>query len=123
MMWNLRPETHSVKFTWHDPYTFSEWRAAMSKILAHPEYEPGFRFLVDRRGAPAPSATFITQMANFFDAHRAELQGVRAALIVRDDAGFGMGRMTELMVNVRNPTMAVRVFRDAVEAERWLTTS
>ena len=95
----------------------------MSEILARPSFEQGFRFRVDRRYASPPSTEFVRNMAVFFDAHQAKLKGVRAALIVQDDAGFGMARMTELAATGRNPTMTVRVFLNPDDAERWLASA
>lgn len=93
--WTLRADTHVVEFVWREPCTFVEWQGAMLEIFADPAYVPGYRFLVDRREVGPPSTAFVTGTANFFDLHRDEMQGVRAAVIVRDEVGFGMARMTE----------------------------
>lgn len=120
--WTLNVETRAVQFVWHDPYTFAEWAAAMSDILAHPQYEPGFRFLSDRREAAPPTTEFVRSMATFFDSHREALHGARAAVLVHDEAGYGMARMIELITMGRNPAMTIRVFRDSEQAQRWLLT-
>lgn len=118
--WKLRAETHVVEFVWREPCTFGEWQGAMLEIFAHPAYVPGCRFLVDRREVGPPSTAFVTSMAHFFDLHREQMEGVRAAVVVRDEVGFGMARMTELFATGRNPTMTIRAFWDPAEAERWL---
>jgi hypothetical protein len=119
--WTLDAERRLVRFVWSTPLTFQEWQAAMSDILAHPSFAPGYGFLVDRRAGVPPRA-FVTDMANFIDQHRAALERVRVALVVGDEVGFGMGRMTELATTSRNPSMTVRVFRESAEAEQWLTS-
>ena len=120
--WSLDAQSRVVQFVWEDPYTFDEWRLAMSDVLKHPSYRPGYRFLVDRREATAPPSAFIAHLTDFLESHRTEVQGARAALIARDDAGFGMARMTELATMGRIPSIAVRVFRDPAEAEGWLNS-
>lgn len=121
--WTLDPGSRLVRFEWRDPYTFDEWRDAISTLLAHRACSSGFRFLVDRRRATAPSTMFISQMASFFELHRDAVAGGRAAVIASDDAGFGMARMTELMMTGRVPTMSIRVFREVAAGEQWLLGS
>jgi hypothetical protein len=46
---------------------------------------------------------------------------MRAAILVRDDAGFGMGRMPGFRVKGENPDVTLRTFRDYDRAVKWLT--
>lgn len=121
--WRVDADTRRVAFTWQDPYTFAEWESAMEGVLADPAYEAGYRFLVDRRAATTPTTEFINRMAQFFERHAAAIRNSRAAIVVRDDAGFGMGRMTELTATLKIPTLSVRVFRDPESAARWLESA
>ena len=68
-----------------------------------------------------PSTAFVQAMATFLSRHQAKIAGTRAAIAVRDDSGFGMGRMTELKASLENPDAMIRPFRGYDEAVRWLT--
>jgi len=46
--------------------------------------------------------------------------GVRIALVVDSDVGFGVGRMYELITAVRRNPQTTKVFRDFADAERWI---
>jgi hypothetical protein len=75
-----------------DPFTFEEWRAAMLAILAAPISRPRLAFLVDRRHSTPVTTTFVNQMSAFFEEHQRALSHSIRAILVSDDAGFGMAR-------------------------------
>jgi hypothetical protein len=104
-----------------DPYTIEEWRAAMLVVWESPVFGSRRALLIDRRRSEPPSTAFVEAMATFFSRHQAKIAGTRAAIVVRDDSGFGMGRMTELKASLENPDAMIRPFRDYDEAVRWLT--
>lgn len=97
---------------------FYEWEGAMLSVLTDPNFRPGHRFLIDRRGAPAPSSDFIKRVVAFNDAHRGELGEGRRAVVVDNKADFDMGRMAEAF-SEGSPS-PIRVFTDFDEARRWL---
>jgi hypothetical protein len=101
-----------------DPYTIDDWKAAVMALLRDPVYIRRRAVLVDRRQCEAPTAAFVAQMTAFAQSHAAAVTGMYVAAVVRDDAGFGMGRMTEL----NNPGMRIRVFRGYPDAEEWLAS-
>jgi hypothetical protein len=120
--WTVEPEGRFVILLPLDPSTFDEWRTAMTEILAAPIARPHLAMLVDRRQAETITTEFVRQMAGFFSQHQKALGGSRRAILVKDDAGFGMGRMTELTSALENPDSAIHVFRSYDEAVSWLTT-
>jgi hypothetical protein len=103
-----------------DPYTIGEWRAGMLAAVNEPAYRTGRRILIDRRASEAPTTAFVDLMIRFAAEHATEVGSARAAIVVRDITGFGMGRMTELKTHESNPTATVRVFREYAEAISWL---
>ena len=105
-----------------DPSTIEEWRAAMIAILEAPISRPHLTMLVDRRTGETVSAEFVTHMARFFAEHKEALFHSRTAIVVSDDAAFGMGRMTELKSQLDNADSTIRVFRSYDAAVPWLTT-
>ncbi|MGB2713499.1 MAG: hypothetical protein WBC51_04925 [Vicinamibacterales bacterium] len=106
--------------TFSDPYTFDEWLAAVSPLLAH---GPTLRALVDRTRATAPSREFVDRMANFFQRNAEHTKGWRAAVVTGTDAGYGVARMLQLTNEARAVPMQLRAFRDFAEARRWLASS
>jgi hypothetical protein len=120
--WTVEPEKRFVVLSPADPSTIEEWRTAMSEILDSPNARPHLTMLVDRRKTETLNAEFVTQMTRFFAEHEKDLSGSRTAIAVNDDAGFGMGRMTEMKSALGSPDSTIRVFRSYDEAVRWLTT-
>ncbi len=85
-----------------------------------PCYRAGMPILLDnRQRSELPSTPQINKMAALTE--RSELFPVptRCAVLVAGDAQFGMTRMFALRSAETN--LETRAFRDAAEAERWLT--
>jgi hypothetical protein len=120
--WSVEAEGRFVVLLPTDPATIEEWRTAMLEVLAAPIARPHLAMLVDRRHAQAITKDFVVQMTGFFSQHQKALVGSRRAIVVNDDAGFGMGRMTELLAALPNPDSTIRVVRAYDAAAAWLTT-
>lgn len=118
--WSVEPEGEFVVLLPQDPSTFDEWRTAMLDILASPNARPHLSMMVDRRKAETVTTDFVVQMIGFFSQHQEAFAGSRTAIVVSDDSGFGMGRMTELKSALENPASTIRVFRSYDEGARWL---
>lgn len=103
-----------------DPYTVADWQKTMSEILAHPIASRPLRVLVDRRHCRAPAAQFIQQISDFMRRHHDRFRGGSVAIVASDAAGYGVARMTELLLEAEKMPCAVRAFRDWAEAEVWL---
>ena len=119
--WTIEPEGRFVVLVPTDPSTIDEWRTAMLAVLDAPISRPRLRMLIDRRKSATVSTEFVTEMIRFFAEQQKSLSGSRRAIVVRDDAAFGMARMTQLMSRLDNADSTVRVFRDYDEAILWLT--
>jgi hypothetical protein len=76
--------------------------------------------LVDMRGVafPLPSAADIRHVVTFMQGLRVKEAFGPCALIVSNDAVFGMGRMFATLLS---GLVSMNVFRNQEEAERWLT--
>jgi hypothetical protein len=118
--WTIEPEGGFVVLLPTDPATFEEWRTAMLAVLAAPVSKPRLKMLIDRRNSEPVSVEFVNQMTDFFATHQRALAGSRRAIVVSDDAGFGMARMTELKSALENPDSLAHVFRSYAEAVQWL---
>ena len=102
----------------HASPTAQEWASAMLEIFRDPGYQPGFNFLVDRRGVPSPTADFVRATVAFRERHAKEISGSRWAVVVSDPANYGMGRMGEILLEIQGVTQAT--FHSLEEAELWL---
>lgn len=101
--------------------TFGEWAAALDQILAHPDFEPEYGFLSDRRLAPAPPTTENVKNSVAYLHSQDRLKHVRWATVVDGTADFGMGRMSELLAQgYSDGRVTIRVFRDLHTAREWL---
>jgi hypothetical protein len=106
-----------------DPYTMEEWCAAMLDVWDSPPFKKHRALLIDRRRAEPLTVAFVDTMTRFLAEHQDKIAGSRTASVVRDDTGFGMGRMTELRASVESPAAIIRPFRDYDHAVRWLTAA
>ena len=104
-----------------DPYTIEEWRSAVVAMVLATSARPKLSLLVDRRRATPPSSEEVSQMIEFFEKNSPALTGRRAAIVVADDAGFGVARMIELRSRLELPGGTMRVFRHYDDAVGWLT--
>jgi hypothetical protein len=104
-----------------DPYTAEEFTPVMESIMAGRTSPGPLRMLVDRRNANPPTAAFVERIISFINSiHGVELVGARVGIVVGDDTGIGMARMSQIRTQQSMPTMAVEVFGDLARAERWL---
>jgi hypothetical protein len=99
--------------------TAAEARAFFEAVLSHPDYARGFDFLGDRREVgEAPGTHYVQTVAAEVKARRRELGPCRWAVVVADDAGFGMARMWSILAD--GSGVDIRPFRCAGEAAAWL---
>jgi hypothetical protein len=119
--WTVDPSTTFAVLSVTDPHTFEEWRkTVLAMMAATSALNPRMSVLVDRRQASPPSVEEVKHMVQFFEANRWALSGRSAAVVVADDAGFGMARMIELRSRLELPDGIIRVFRSYDAAVVWL---
>jgi hypothetical protein len=119
--WTVHPSARFAVLSVSDPHTFEEWRnTVLAMMAATTAVNPRMSLLVDRRQATPPSLEDVTQMVQFFETNRCTLSGRSAAVVVADDAGFGMARMIELRSRLELPDGIIRVFRRYDDAVGWL---
>jgi hypothetical protein len=118
--WTVDPTDRFVILTVIDPYTIDQWRAAIVAMFDNSMFREHRALLVDRRRTEPITTAFVASMTEFFVAHRDQI-ATRTAIVVADEAGFGMGRMTSLKAEFGTPEMAIQTFRDYADAVRWLS--
>jgi hypothetical protein len=119
--WSVHTSGRFAVLTIEDPHTFEEWRSTVLAMVAATSASPQMCLLVDRRHSTPPSSEQVKQMIDFFEQHRSVLARRSAAIVVVDDAGFGVARMIELRSRLELPDGTIRVFRQYDEAVKWLT--
>jgi hypothetical protein len=118
---STNPAGRFAVVTFKDPYTIEEWREATLAMLQDPVYRERSAVLIDLRQSAPMSAAFVAWAVDFFAWHTTQVSGMGAAVVVSDEAGVGMGRMTELRSEFLSPEAAISTFRSYVDAVRWLT--
>ena len=119
--WTVHPSGRFAVLSVSDPYTFEEWgTTVLAMVAATSAVNPKMSLLVDRREATPPTPEEVKQMVRFFEGNRFALSGRSAAVVVADDAGFGMARMIELRSRLELPDGSIRVFRSCDDAVVWL---
>jgi hypothetical protein len=119
--WSVHTSGRFAVLTIEDPHTFEEWRSTVLTMVAATSANPQMCLLVDRRHSTPPSSEQVKQMIDFFEQNRSVLARRSAAIVVVDDAGFGVARMIELRSRLELPDGTIRVFRQYDEAVKWLT--
>ncbi len=107
-----------VVITYADFVTIEDWTNTLEAMFAHPEYEPGFNLLVDRRAAEPPTRAFADAVAMFVRKRRKQFGTAKVAILVSDIASYGMGRMQEILNE--SSDLPTRAFRSEAEARGWL---
>ena len=119
--WGVHTSGRFAVLTIDDPHSFGEWRSTVLDMVAATSASPHMCLLVDRRHSTPPSSEEVKQMIDFFEQNRPVLARRSAAIVVADDAGFGVARMIELRSRLELPDGAIRVFRHYDDAVTWLT--
>jgi hypothetical protein len=118
MEYSIEPSTRLVRLKYSGAVSFEEWAATMKAVFGNARYRPGFRFLVDRRLAFAPTTEYVERAVAFARRHRGEVSGSRWALVIAGSGTFGMMQLGQMLAKDL-PTESC-VFKNVDEAERWL---
>jgi hypothetical protein len=90
----------------------------MKTIADDPGYRPGMRVLIDaRQGPPAPDLRRVRAAVALLAPLRERLGPL--GVLVADDMHFAVSRQFAAIAEARG--IAVSVFRDVADAERWFT--
>lgn len=97
----------------------SDPAAYLSSVLEHPDYRVGMAGLVrcEQVQLGAFSTQGVRRLVEFSRQAEQRLAVSRVAVVASQPAVFGLARMYQLL---RSPPYEFAVFRDAVEARRWL---
>lgn len=91
----------------------------MTEILSHPISTAPLRLLVDRRYCQAPAGDFVRQIGGYVRRHKERFDGASVAIVTSDLAGYGVARMTELLLS-EEVNCAIKAFREWNDADHWL---
>jgi hypothetical protein len=109
-----------VRLDYRDSPDWPEMHQVLEAVLADPAHRPGMGILADRSAVVTPQTVgYIRQLTLFVRKHQPEFGNARWALVVRDAASHGMGRLAQVFGD-DIPTMELELFTDAAEALEWL---
>ncbi len=100
------------------------FQAFIEAVLAHPEWRPGSRILVDHRNLDVAPFTFgaVLELADYCATRAQAIGSARIALLVSDDLGYGMNRMWTSLVYGKLDYSG-NIFKTYAEAWAWLAGS
>ena len=93
--------------------------SATREYLEHPDFDAGFRALVDLTAVTR--AEMHTDDVTKVGLESPYAPGSWLALVASDDVTYGLARAFEMTVESRG--RMVRVFRDRAEADAWLASA
>jgi hypothetical protein len=88
-----------------------------NQLLADPDFDPEFSQLMDFGHMTKLEVTAVD--VHLFAEKNIFAPGARRAIVVRDDAGYGLARMFESMRNAKGE-QGIRVFRRLEEGLEWV---
>lgn len=110
------PERRLVVCTMHGVLADDDLARSPSSLLSDPAFDPAFDLVVDARGVTALEITSsAVRRAAQTDAFS---ERARRAIIVADDAAYGLARMFHSILMAE--PHSVLITRDHDEALRWL---
>lgn len=120
------PASRLAFVTWTDAEPqLHLWREAFERVMQHPDFEPGFGVISDRRSLTrSPNADFVRGVVGLLSTYSASGRFFgRFATVVEPSqlAVFGMGRMTEILGE--QESIQFRVFTDLALAVDWASGS
>lgn len=99
--------------------TVPDLEQALDRLLADPQFRPGFGVLVERRQLHvAPDSSYVRGGIEALAVRRERFGHTRFASLTGHLTSFGMGRMGEAYADNRG--VPYRVFRNEEEALLWL---
>ena len=94
-------------------------RAFFAAVMTHPDYEPGFDFLGDRREiGEEPDSVYVRAVSLEVMFRKGILGPCRWAVVVSSDVGYGMARMWGMLTE--STGVRIMPFRTMSEAASWL---
>jgi hypothetical protein len=102
--------------------TFSELMRHIDELAQDPDYKAPMKKLVDYRNIE--SLDLSMSESEIFAQKKAELDciftGERCAIVTTLDSSFGMARVHDTLIGLKNPDIDTMVFRDFTKAQKWL---
>jgi hypothetical protein len=98
--------------------TVEEWIEAFSALETDPRGDQVMGLIADRSRVAPPSVDFVRGVVNHLGSRAEMHRGLRMALIVRDPASLGMGRMGQILLEPH--AWSFEIFDDMAKAEAWV---
>ena len=121
VVWQRDPQQRWIVLVYSDPYTFTDLERVTGPMVSDHVFRSTKRMLVDATNCAPPTPEFVREMTKLADKFRLQLSGSSVAIVVKDDATFGMARMAELLIEARQLPMRLTGFRQMETATAWLS--
>lgn len=101
-------------------YSGGHLNHSVSEMLADPNYEPGFNFLVDARNMDYTGASYsvLTKFTNAWEALDMQMGPSRMAFVHANTMNFGVSRQSQIVFET--PQVIRHPFYEMPEALEWL---
>ena len=120
LSYTIDTERGIVRITAEGTPSIGDQAKLASQWMRDPAYRKGMPILLDNRLRTEPSdRTHVTEVAQHTARSPELLKGTRCAVVVANDAEFGMTRMFGSLSEER--PLVTKPFRDIPSAEHWLT--
>ena len=117
----VSPDKSFATVTINGKFDLSKFNVFYKQMVSHPDFSSGMNVIWDVRKADISKIS--QDEMRTVSGHIAQLTkkrgSGRGALVVSDDISFGVSRMGEMMTE-KFVTVAVRVFRNMEDAEKWI---
>ena len=71
-----------VRFDYDVLPTFAQWADAFDAAVAHPDYQPGFSFLLDRSQVGKPTVAYLESVIVHIRENLNQVRGCRCAVVL-----------------------------------------
>ena len=121
MPWDyvIYPDQQLVYTRWWGDVTDTDVLDHQRKLADDSQFRNDFSQLIDFLGASSLKALTSDGIKKLAQRHVFGL-GSRRAIIVADDASFGMARMFQIYREIADGEEQIRVFKSLKEAREWL---
>lgn len=118
--YQIDPKQNLIRTTATGVLTDADILAMKRQMLEDPDFRPGMRELTDVRAIEKLAVTTegVRRMVEHDQQNRADISSHRLAIVVSEEAAYGMSRMYQTMTETAMEH--VGVFRSMEEAKKWL---
>jgi hypothetical protein len=117
LTYTIDPRAGLVRLRYEGSVEIEEFETALGDIVEDRAFQPGFSFLLDRRGAQAPTRDYIRRAVSFARSRATSFGACRWAVVADSPEVYAMLSMGQILGGA---VLDIEIFTDIHEAETWL---